>query len=171
MRFWHVKQKFIGPGCRRRPQVSESTELLDYQSVNHARPKSRPASSLERVPMVTRLVFSFVIAKRAGNGVGGVQRTFALRQIAEEVKSGLAVRAGHYYVPGAGLWLDGHGELLPVGAWDFGAGGKPEWSAQFFKLSTNARPFHLQKEYKHRVCTLTHPIVRRLAHIMIISQP
>ena len=67
------------------------------------------------MPMMPRFVLTLAMAVWTRDEVGRAERTLSLCKIGKQVEDRVAVLAGNDDVPGASLWLDGHGELLSVG--------------------------------------------------------
>ena len=66
--------------------------------------------------MMPRFVLTLAMAVWTSDEVGRAERTLSLCKVGKQVKDRVAVLAGNDDVPGASLWLDGHAELLSVGA-------------------------------------------------------
>ena len=67
------------------------------------------------MPMMPRFILTLAMTVWARDEVGRAERTLSLCKIGKQVEDRVAVLAGNDDVPGASLWLDGHGELLSVG--------------------------------------------------------
>ena len=85
------------------------------------------------------LILALMIAARTDYGVARIQRPGTIREITEKINGGFASIAGNDDVPQPDFRLDSHWGNNFLSGGDH-AGGKPEWSAQFFKaLRSNAR--------------------------------
>jgi len=67
------------------------------------------------MPMMPRFILTLAMTVRARDEVGRAERTLSLCKIGKQVQNRVAMLAGNDDVPGASLWLDGHGEPLSVG--------------------------------------------------------
>jgi len=118
--------------CRRKS--SECSELLTFGGrllaergrsvLSFAQPNTqelveigplRRTSALQRMPMMPRFVLTLAMAVWTSDEVGRAERTLSLCKVGKQVQDRVAMLAGNDDVPGASLWLDGHGELLSVG--------------------------------------------------------
>jgi hypothetical protein len=116
--------------------VKVATEVIGSSSC-------RPAKLVENVPidsaslrvlMMSRFVLAFIAAQVTHDRIGSAQRSFALGQIAKQVKSGTAVLSGDGDIPETVLRLNDHGETTFCLVQEIGAGGKTRMVGSVFQV-------------------------------------
>ena len=81
--------------------------------------------------MMPRLVFTFPLTMRTGDGIGRTKRAFALGKIAKQNDECFAVLAGDDYIPSPDLRLYRHGGTSFCRGSVTGAGGTPSGRLSF----------------------------------------